>query len=1124
MKNIVNEGCFLPFLFQKVYKIMKITALFIVLGILDVMAYDAYSQKAKITLKANDVSLEEVLDEIENQSEFYFIFNQKLIDTDRRVHITAKNQNIKKVLNKLFTGTNVIYKVYDRQIVLSNVQANNKNNDVNGKLYRDGKLDMTFAGQKERLTQNTQRVISGRVTDAANDAPLVGVNVVEKGTNNGTITDINGVYQLTVSDSSATLVFSYIGYETLEVEIGNRTVLDLKLSPDITKLQEVIVVGYGSVKKSDLTGSVASVKAEELTAYPAVDAVQALQGRAAGVAITATNGEPGSGYNIQIRGNTSVNASSDPLIVVDGLVGGVMPPPEDIESIEILKDASATAIYGARAANGVVMVTTRRGKSGKPQVNFSSSWSSQKEIRRLELLNADQFTTYIQEIDPSYVPELTGVGTEWQDEILRGGGLQNYQISVSGASDKVSYYLSGVAYDQKGIILDSDFQRYSITANLDIEANDIFSFGANLFTRRAKQNGTRSQEGGYYKPGVIATAYKFMPTQGIYDQYGRFTESDRGDPIDNPYALATELQIESITDLFQGNLYVDINLLKGLKFRTSVGSNIRSSRAGEYYPRTLERGGAADGEASLGFSKGTDFLTENYFTYSNNFGSHNLSVIAGYSYQSFLSERMNTYATGFISDSFSWWNIGAATDPVVTQSRRTFSEISSFYGRVNYNIGGKYLFTFNARRDGSSNFAENNKWAFFPSGAVAWVVSQEDFLSGSNTISFFKFRGSYGQTGNQAIRPYQSLATFTSVLTTVQGNQVPAIRPATLGNPDLTWETTTQLDIGLDIGFLNDRFGFTADYYHMITDDLLFTVPLPAYGGVKNQIRNIGSVENKGFEFSTNAGILDGKLKWNVNANISFNRNNILELAENDLEGNDIYYSSWPLPGDVQTQVLREGHPVGSFWGYVYNGVLQNESDQLINGESGLGAETFKDLNGDGELTDDDRTILGNPHPDFIWGWNNDFSFKGFTLNVFFQGSQGGQILNYSLMELGVLNGRTNATIEALNRWTPNNTDTDIPRANGARSYVMSDRWIEDGSYIRLKNISLAYNFPQTLLTKIKMSSARIFVSAQNILTITGYKGIDPEVAYSSSSLNLGLDYGSYPNVKSYTLGINIGF
>jgi len=1090
---------------------MKLTAFFLLVCMLQINA-TTYSQKTRISLEMNDVKLSEVLNRIENLSEFKFFVDTKKIDIKRVVGIKADKERISDILDKLFLGTNITYEVLKKQILLKEV------------VVKTSSLISTAPGQGIAETKKLQQPVTGTIKDDQG-VPLSGANILEKGTTNGTQADFDGNFSIVLNDPNAVLVVSYLGFATQQVGVNGRSVVNIALKEDAAGLEEVVVVGYGSVKKSDLTGSVSSVNSEDLVAFPVVDAAQALQGRAAGVTVQSTNGAPGEGYKVQIRGNTSINAGNDPLIVVDGLIGGVMPPPEDIKSVEILKDASSTAIYGARGANGVIIVSTKRGTKGKAQFSFSSSYSSQKEINRLDLLDADQFTDLIQEIDPSFTPELTGAGTDWQDEIYRPGGIQNYQLSVSGGSENLSYYLSGAIYDQDGIVKNTDYKRYSVTSNLDLKVSDAVNIGSSIFVRRTDRNGTITQEGGdAAQTGVISGAYKFAPTRGITNDAGDFTLNAVGFPIDNPYALATEYQNEVISDLFQGNIYAEIGIFDGLKFKSTLGVTAAGSRTGRYYPTTIERGLGAGGEASLFIGRSTSLINENYLNYSKTFGeAHDLSIMAGYSFQKDRSESSTTEVSGFISDSFSFWNLGAATNRAAVSSALSETTFEALFGRVNYTLNNKYLFTFTGRREGSSVFAKNNKYGFFPSAAFGWKISDENFLSESNTISLLKLRTSYGQVGNQAISPYQSLAAFTNVFTTVQGSPVTALRPSTISNNDLTWETTMQTNVGLDLEILRNRFGFTADYYHMRTEDLLFSVPTPNYTGFTSQLQNVGSIENQGFEFALSGNILQNDFKWKTFANISFNKNEITELVENDTEGNDIFYSSSPLPGGGNTQLLREGLSVGQFWGFVYDGVTQVGDDVLIGGE-GVGGEKFKDLNNDGELTDEDRTIIGDPHPDFTWGWNNDFSYKNLNLNIFIQGSEGAEMLNYTLMELGTLNGRTNTTTDALNRWTPTNTDTDIPMATSSRSFVTSDRWIDDASYVRVKNISLGYNFPQTLLSKIKISTARLYISGQNLFTITGYKGIDPEVAYSSSSSNIGLDFGSYPNVKSYTLGLNIGF
>jgi TonB-linked SusC/RagA family outer membrane protein len=1092
------------------------------------LAEDVRSQTSSIdeifvNLSMEDATLKDVFQDLENQTEFSFSYNQGIIDLTAKVSVSS-NESLGDLLRQLAKETKLNFKRIDGNIYVS-------------------KRKMLQSSVTETISKNEvfqERTITGTVTSAEDNSGLPGVSVIVKGTSVGTVTDIEGAYTLGVPNNS-TLVFSYVGFVSEEVVVGNQSVVNIVLTPDLTQLEEIVVVGYGTVKKSDLTGSVSSVKSEELTAYPALGTVQALQGRAAGVQITSNNGEPGASFKVRVRGGTSINASSDPIYVVDGFVGAALPPPEDIESIEVLKDASATAIYGSRGANGVIMVTTKRGKKGKTNIDFNASYSLQNEINRLDLLDKQQFTEYIQETSPNFTP-LDG-NTDWQEEIFQTGNIQNYQLGISGGSENVSYYLSGTYYDQEGIIINSDYQRYSVTSNIDVKASDRFRFGLNLFARRTSQNGSRTQEGsgGVNGSGVVAAAFKFGPDQPIIDENGRYTIARLSDAHDNAVAVAREFVDENITDRFQGNLYGEFDILEDLKFRTTLGASANNSRTGQYTSTLLQGGVGVGGDGRINASKNSLILNENYLTYSKQFGNHDISIMGGYSYQKSVSENWGARGQTFPTDAFLYWNLDGSSNWLSPSSGLSDWELASWYGRVNYSLNSKYLLTFNARYDGSSVFSEGNKWAFFPSGAFAWNMKEESFMSGVNAISNWKWRVSYGVTGNRAIGPYQTLAALGTRLTIQGGVPVNAVAPTAVANDELTWETTTQLDIGLDFGLLDDRINVIMDYYSMVTEDLLFSVPLPEYSGYSNQLKNIGKVENKGFEFTLNSRNLVGEFKWNMDFNISMNRNKILELPD----GNEIRYSSGPghMVGLGDTQVLREGEPVGSFLGFTYDGVYQEGDDFLPGGgfEQEAGGEKFRDIDGvkdengeltgepDGVLNNDDRTLIGNPHPDFIWGWNNDFSWKGFDLNIFFQAIQGNDVFNYTLMELDLLAGRNNATTAALNRWTPTNTDTDVPKAFGGRSRRSSTRWIQDGSFIRLKNLALGYNLPNSALEKMGLRKFRIYVSAQNILTITGYTGYDPEVNYrtdgaTNGNRNLGLDYASYPNAKSYTLGLNIGF
>jgi TonB-linked SusC/RagA family outer membrane protein len=1091
----------------------------------DVRAQELLTKK--ISLQAQEQDVKKVLSLIEKQAGVRFIFSSKVIQSSRKVTVQQSNQELSKVLNDFLVPLGLTYEVSGKNIVIRPSET------------AKPATDNAEASLKPEFSKPAEITIKGKITDSETKEPLPGVNILIKGTQSGTSTDATGSYTLSVPDANTVLVLSFVGYEPQEVKVGSRTEIDIMLKTDQKSLEEVLVVGYGTVKKSDVTGSVSSVKSGELTAYPALGTVQALQGRAAGVQIQSNNGEPGSNFKVRIRGGTSINASSDPIYVVDGFVGGAIPPPEDIESIEILKDASATAIYGSRGANGVIMVTTKKGQSGKPKIEFNTSFSTQKEINRLDLLNASQFLDYVKEVRPNVVDQ--GADTDWQDEVFRRGGIQNHQLSIAGGSDAVKYYVSGAYYDQKGVILNSDYNRFSITSNIDIQAAKRLKLGLNVFAQRVSRNQSRTQEGSSgLTPGVTSSAFKFEPDQPIMGANGRFTVARLNDPIDNPYAIATQLQNESLNDRVQGNLYAEYSIWDDLKFRITLGATTNSGRTGEFTPTTLNDGRNVGGSGSVIGTKSTLLLNENYLTYTKKIGTnHDISAMLGYSYQTSSSERWGGTGQSFITDAVSYWNLGGASVWQSPVSSLTEWQLASYYARLTYGLLDRYLFTANIRQDGSSNFSKNHKWATFPSGAFAWKISSEPFMQNVTAISQWKWRVSYGLTGNQAIEPYQTMSRFSNVYTIINGVPVNAVRPTTVANDDLTWETTHQFDIGTDFSMLNNRLNITADYYRRVTKDLLFSVQLPQYSGYSNQLQNIGSVENKGFELTVNTRNLVGEFKWNTDINFSLNRNKVLSLPN----GTDILYASGPghLVGLGQTQILREGQPVGAFYGWIYDGVYQ-EGDSFIPGggfETAAGGEKFRDIDGkkdgqltgqpDGTLNSDDRTIIGNPHPKYTWGLSNDFSWKGIDLNIFFQASQGNDMLNYTLMELNLLSGINNATTEALNRWTPTNTNTNVPKAMAGRTRRVSTRWVEDGSFVRLKNIALGYNIPKSVTDKLHISKLRIYASAQNILTFTKYKGFDPEVNYSSdgntdSNRNLGLDYGSYPNAKSYTIGLNVGF
>ncbi len=1090
------------------------------------MAADSEAQsvrsvrEVKIKLGAGVYQVKEIFDNIEALTNFYFSYYPSDIDIGQKVTISGKNLKVSDVLLQVCKETDLAF----RQI----------NNNINVRIRKKNVPVQSIEVVIEGIT------ITGKVTSSEDGSGLPGVNVVIKGTTMGTVTDINGNYKLDVSDVNSILVFSSVGYVTEERKVGNNTAINVIMSPDVTSLQEVVVTGYGTVKKSDLTGSIAQVQAEDIAAYPSVNMIQSLQGRAAGVLIEQNNGEPGATFKVRIRGGTSINASSDPLYVVDGMPNGILPSPEDIQSIEVLKDASSTAIYGSRAANGVIMVTTKKGARGRSHISLNTSYSTQKEINRLPLLNKDQFLDLYEELYGHSWPGVIGPGTDWQEEIFQTGQIQNYQLSFSGGNENVNYYISGIYYDQKGVVVNSRFKRFSVASNVNIKASKRLNIGVNLLAQRYDKDGVRTQEGsgGLYR-GVVAAAFTAEPTLPVYDEDGNYSISTINDPVDNAVAIANERKNQSITDMIQINSFGDYMIIKDLKFRINLGASISNGREGLYYPTTLMAGANTGGMGNIDGSKYTLLINEDYFTYSKKFGVNDLTVMAGYSYQSTSSEWWRAAGQSFLTDAGYWWGLNGAAVFSQPGSNLTETALTSFYGRINYKLFDRYLITVNGRYDGSSRFAKNNKWAFFPSGAIAWNIADEPFMQDAQRISQLKLRASYGVTGSQSIAAYQSLARFSPVHSIQNSQIVNAVRPTTVANDNLTWESTAQLDVGFEFGMFKQRIVLVADYYNKITDNLLFNMPLPQYTGFPSMLKNIGKVQNKGIELTLSGVIFDGEFNWVCDANFTRNRNQVLELPE----GNDIRRLVMPghMVGISATSILREGYPVGSFYGYVYDGIYQEDETILPgNFDQFPGGEKLKDINGrdsegnltgepDGKIDADDRTIIGNPHPDFIWGFNNSFSYKGFDLNIFFLGSQGNDLYSFTLMELETMRGISNTTTKALERWTPTNTNTDVPAANINRGYHSSSRWIFDGSFVRLKNIALGYTLPDKISNSIGIELLRIYISGQNVLTFTRYRGYDPEVNWntrgpSRGNLNVGLDYGSYPNAKSFTVGLNMTF
>ncbi|WP_417443190.1 SusC/RagA family TonB-linked outer membrane protein [Joostella sp.] len=976
-----------------------------------------------------------------------------------------------------------------------------------------------------------QKVVSG-IVQTERGEPLPGVSVTIEGVNAGVVTDFDGNFEINVASNSAVLVFSYIGFTTEKVTVGNQSTVKVILKEDVSQLDEVVVVGYGTQKKSDITGSVSSVKAEELDAFPVLNAEQALQGRAAGVVVQSNNGgEPGAPISVRVRGNTSIGASSAALIVVDGFVGVQMPQQADIKSIEVLKDASATAIYGSRGSGGVILVTTKKGRSGKMQIELNTSYSVQNVSNQLDLLNADQFGAFRQAISPSYVQGPADI--DYQDQIFRSGGVSNNQLSFSGGSDKINYYVSGNYFNQEGVVINSGYERFSFLSNIDVQMTDKLKLGFSGFGNRGNKDGVSSQagSGGAQEGDVISLAYRFAPDTPIQDENGNNTTNPVGDAFDNPVAIARETQDDSTVDDYRANFFAEYEIINGLSFKTTFGYSTTNSMRGVFKPSTLlSTAGGAGGIASLNTTKSTNILSENYLTYNKEFGKNNFTALVGYSYQKEKSLSFGAETRDLISNSISYYNLEAGANAQKPTSANIQSEIVSQYGRLNFTHDDKYLLTFTVRRDGSSNFAKNNKYAIFPSGAIGWTISNEGFLKDSEVLSNLKLRASYGVTGNPSIQPYQSLAFYESIYSAPGDEITSAVVPDQLANPDLKWESSYQTNLGLDFGFANNRVSGSIDLYNIDTKDVILgDTSAPEYFGLLTlaALKNVGEINNKGIEISlVTKNIIKDNFTWTSEFNWAKNKNEVSKL----IDGADIFLDS--SPGSFlqnQTHVLREGEPVGVFYGYEYQGV--NQGGTLPAGiagyeGSGAGDELFTDLNGDGVINTDDRKIIGDPNQDWTAGFNNNFTYKDFDLNIFFQAAVGGDIFSYTLLELA--SGESNATTEVLNAWTPTNTDTDVPSA-AVREKRVTSRFVYDGGYVRLKNLSLGYNLPARAVEKLGMQGIRFGISGQNLLTFTDFPGTDPEASYRSQgsqngNVNKGFDYGSYPNIRSLTLSLNLKF
>lgn len=964
----------------------------------------------------------------------------------------------------------------------------------------------------------TEQIITGVVVSSDGEA-LPGVTVVELGTTNGTVTDFNGAYSLKLGDAAKTIEFSLIGYVKQRIDIGARKVIDVVLEQDLNKLSEIIIVGYGVEQKALLTGAIGEIKSDDLKDLPVATLDGIMQGQAAGVQVIQNSGTPGAQLSVRIRGVSSIGGSSQPLYVVDGIpvttgdfaqVGyegqGINAlsdlSPNDIASISILKDAAAAAIYGARASNGVVLITTKRGKSQKSVVNFNAYYGIQQAWKTLDMLDAREWMLYRNDLSGSEVfsPDDINnirINTDWQDVIFQTAPISNYELSSTGGNDKTKIFLSGNLFEQKGIVIGTNYRRLNGRVNVDHKMSDKLTVGTSIgltYSKMDRVEGDQSLHGPL--PNGISTPAIFP----VYNEDGTYNQ-------DGPYSNAVSIANEAINQNFSfrsvANIFADYNILPGLTFSTKWGADFLNFREHAYESIKTVQGAKFNG---LGFETYTNVLnlvSNNLLKYQKSIDRHSMEVLVGYSFEKYQSRSSFIRGQDFADPSLEYLN--SATTIVSASSSASDNGLRSYFARANYNFDDKYLLTFSGRIDGSSRFGENNRNGFFPAVSVGWRISQEEFFK-ANVISELKLRGSYGLTGNDDI-PAFLFAELYGI--TAYGGQ-PGIYPSNIPNPNLKWESTTQMNIGLDLGLFDNKIVLSADFYNKQTKDLLLARPLPTSSGFGTITENVGEVENKGVELSLTTDNLSGRaLNWSTRLNFSMNRNKVLKL-----------YGGQPIDDLGRgSNRIQEGEPIGIFYSYESLGVDPSTGDIV-----------YADKNFDGVLSTADRTKVGNPHPDFIGGITNNLSYKRFDLSIFFQGSYGNDVFNGSRLFLESLQGGDNQLAVVNNRWRQPGDITNIPDATNdpvraSSNKRVSSRFIEDGSYLRLKNMTLGYAFINKRSAEKGLSKLRMYVSAQNLLTFTNYTGLDPEVNYrGNDNAVIGTDFFTFPQVRSYTVGFNLTF
>lgn len=1117
MKNSTLSGryCFKNPRFKQIFRIMRISTFLLMVCVFCSYAGNAHSQNAKVSIHMNNVKLDKILNEIENQTDYLFIYNNQ-VDINKITSVKVKNEAVAQVLDRILSGTGINYELEGTHIIL------------------------TTEAIKDLHAQQQAKTVTGTVTDVSGE-PIIGANIRIKGTTTGTITDIDGNFSIEAKPQSVIEV-SYIGYLTQETVINNQKSIRFLLKEDTKTLDEVVVIGYGVQKKADLTGSVANINTEKLNTQSNANIGQALQGKIAGVDIVSQGGAPGSGTRIMVRGIGTLNNAS-PLYIVDGMYMNSIDHinPNDIASIDVLKDASSAAIYGSRAANGVIIVTTKEGSNteGKPIIDLSVNLGISTASKFLDMLDAKgwaEVTTIArQAIGKPALDMATDLANkpdnDWQDIMFRPALMQNYNLSVKGGG-KYSTYYTGLGYfNQDGIVKGTNYQRYNIQSKNDYKRG-IFSAGTNLIISFSHDKPLHQELRG----GMIGTILQSVPTLEKYDDtreggYG----GTYGDVVNIPHPLA--IIDDNIMDRYNenvkifANLYAQIELFKGLKYKLNLTPDFSFERYKNYLNK-YDFGLATNSITQLTERqrRRRNILVENLLTFDRTFGEHKISALAGYTYQDSRFRHIQAYGEGLPQG---LEEIDAATTNRSNEGNSWRSVLTSILGRVFYSYQNKYLFTATIRRDGSSKFGKNNRYGYFPSFSLGWNVAEEKFMENVHWLDQLKLRGGYGVLGNQEIDNYQYSSTITTGINYPDGNGglLQGAFPKNFANPDIKWEETAMTNVGIDFMAFNNRLSLTADYYVKNTKDILLTVPIPiSSGGANDPIRNAGKIRNNGFEF--NLGWMDQPnpdISYGINLIGSFNKNKVIAMGS---ESGSIKGGS--TNQNITTSETKAGYPIGGYWLISTAGYFNSQEEVDAYAKDGKkiqpaaepGDIKFVDANNDGVINDDDRVFQGSPFPDFTFALNGNMRYKNFDLSIGLQGVLGNKIYNATRQTLEDVTKGSNFLASCLDYWTPENKNASHPRLTwddpNRNTRAESDRYLENGSYLRLRSVQLGYTFPQTWF-KGAIQHARVYINAENLFTITSYSGYSPDVNADNANYR-GFDNFIYPTNRTFMLGLNVTF